>query len=238
MKIIIPFKKEVVFKDNISEITSISLEQEISIIDYLVKGKFLITGDYKVSDASITVLPFNLELPVAISIEDKYDVSKAVCDIDDFYYEIVNDRKLAISIDISVDKLIEKDITKVEKIVDVLDKESDMEIDNRTIENRCIDMEDIEMVEDNKELIESKKEIKEESEIDSEDVNKKIKTLFNTDNNSEEYITYQIYIIRDGDTVDSIIAKYNIDLESLKEYNDISDLKIGDKIIIPHYDRD
>ena len=238
MKIIIPFKKEVVFKDNISEITSISLEQEISIVDYLVKGKFLITGDYKVSDASITVLPFNLELPVAISIEDKYDVSKAVCDIDDFYYEIVNDRKLAISIDISVDKLIEKDITKVEKIVDVLDKESDMEIDNRTIENRCIDMEDIEMVEDNKELIESKKEIKEESEIDSEDVNKKIKTLFNTDNNSEEYITYQIYIIRDGDTVDSIIAKYNIDLESLKEYNDISDLKIGDKIIIPHYDRD
>ena len=60
MKIIIPFKKEVVFKDNISEITSISLEQEISIIDYLVKGKFLITGDYKVSDASKTVLPFNL----------------------------------------------------------------------------------------------------------------------------------------------------------------------------------
>ena len=44
---------------------------------------------------------------------------------------------------------------------------------------------------------------------------------------------YQIYIIRDGDTVDSIVAKYDIDVESLKEYNDISDLKIGDKVIIP-----
>ena len=67
----------------------------------------------------------------------------------------------------------------------------------------------------------------------AEEVNKKIKTLFNTDSDTEEYITYQIYIIRDGDTVDSIIAKYDIDVESLKEYNDISDLKIGDKIIIP-----
>ena len=89
MKIIIPFKKEVVFKDNISEITSISLEHHLTLNDYLVKGNFLITGEYKVSDASITVLPFNLELPIALSIEDGYATDKAVCDIDDFYYEII-----------------------------------------------------------------------------------------------------------------------------------------------------
>ena len=52
--------------------------------------------------------------------------------------------------------------------------------------------------------------------------------------NTSEYISYDIYIIREGDTVDSIVTKYNIDIESLKEYNDISDLKIGDKIIIPN----
>ena len=250
MKIIIPFKKEVVFKDNISEITSISLEHQLNLTDYLVKGNFLITGEYKVSDASITVLPFNLELPIALSIEDRYDTNKAVCDIDDFYYEIINDRKLSISIDISVDKLSEKDIKEVDKTVEVLEDCSDTEIVN-VEDNRCIDMEEKNLKSDNvEESLETNNDVKEEikeirdnkieeretkdKKIDKADeVNKKIKTLFNTDNNAEEYITYQIYIIRDGDTVDSIIAKYDIDVESLKEYNDISDLKIGDKIIIP-----
>lgn len=236
MKIIIPFKKEVVFKDNISEITSISLEHELNISDYLVKGNFLITGEYKVSDASSTVLPFNLDLPIALSIEDRYDTDKAVCDIDDFYYEIINDRKLSISIDISVDKLSEK-ITETDKVIEVLEDNTD----------RCIDTED-DIISDNvSETLETKKEVKEDisevkdtkregidKKIDkAEEVNKKIKTLFNTDSDTEEYITYQIYIIRDGDTVDSIVAKYDIDVESLKEYNDISDLKIGDKVIIP-----
>ncbi len=250
MKIIIPFKKEVVFKDNISEITSISLEHQLTLNDYLVKGNFLITGEYKVSDASKTVLPFNLELPIALSIEDRYLTDKAVCDIDDFYYEIVNDRKLSISIDISVDKLSEKDIKEVDKTVEVLEDSSDTEIVN-VEDNRCIDMEEKNLKSDNvEESLETNNDVKEEikeirdnkieeretkdKKIDKADeVNKKIKTLFNTDNNAEEYITYQIYIIRDGDTVDSIIAKYDIDVESLKEYNDISDLKIGDKIIIP-----
>ena len=254
VKIIIPFKKEVVFKDNISEITSISLEHQLTLTDYLVKGNFLITGEYKVSDASITVLPFNLELPIALSIEDRYDTNKAVCDIDDFYYEIVNDRKLSISIDISVDKLSEKEIKEIEQEVEVLEDSSDN--DTNTEDNRCIDMEEKNLKSDNvEESLETKNDVKEEikeirdnkieeretkdKKIDkAEEVNKKIKTLFNTDNDLEEYITYQIYIIRDGDTVDSIIAKYDIDVESLKEYNDINDLKIGDKIIIPHHDRD
>ena len=240
MKIIIPFKKEVVFKDNISEITSISLEHELNISDYLVKGNFLITGEYKVSDASSTVLPFNLDLPIALSIEDRYDTDKAVCDIDDFYYEIINDRKLSISIDISVDKLSEKEIAETDKVIEVLE-------DNEGSDNRCMDMEDDTISDNISETLETKREVKEEiSEIKdtnregidkkidtAEEVNKKIKTLFNTNSDTEEYITYQIYIIREGDTVDSIIAKYDIDVESLKEYNDISDLKIGDKVIIP-----
>ena len=234
MKIIIPFKKEVVFKDNISEITSISLEHELNISDYLVKGNFIITGDYKVSDASSTVLPFNLDLPIALAIEDRYDVSKAICDIDDFYYEIVNDRKLSISIDISVDKLSEKEITETKKNIEVLDNIE---------EERCIDTEDEIISDDEKEKLETSSEVRDDIkkvedtnniEVNKTDeVNKKIKTLFNTDNGTEEYITYQIYIIREGDTVESIVAKYDIDMESLKEYNDLSDLKLGDKIIIP-----
>ena len=52
-------------------------------------------------------------------------------------------------------------------------------------------------------------------------------------NTEEVYSSYSVYIVREGDTVDSIINKYSIDKEKLQEYNDLKELKIGDKLIIP-----
>ena len=37
----------------------------------------------------------------------------------------------------------------------------------------------------------------------------------------------------DTDTIDGIISKYNISKELLGEYNNIEDIKSGDKLIIP-----
>ena len=42
-----------------------------------------------------------------------------------------------------------------------------------------------------------------------------------------------IYIIKEGDGVENILKNYNVSRELLEEYNDLNDLKIGDKIIIP-----
>ena len=54
MKQIIPFKKELLFKTKISEITSISLENTLSLKENdLVSGEFHISGDYKMTEASI-----------------------------------------------------------------------------------------------------------------------------------------------------------------------------------------
>ena len=47
MKNIIPFKKEVIFKTNISEITSISLEHTLSLENDKVQGNFIVNGEYK-----------------------------------------------------------------------------------------------------------------------------------------------------------------------------------------------
>ena len=107
MKKIIPFRKEIDFKTNISEITSISLEHKLSINNHNINGEFIITGDYKVSDNSKTVESFNKVIPFEIMLDDKYDTTKANVDIDDFYYEIINDKILSISIDVCVDKLSE-----------------------------------------------------------------------------------------------------------------------------------
>ena len=69
-----------------------------------------------------------------------------------------------------------------------------------------------------------------------------INTELNVDNNSNddvietvenEYIIYHIHIVQESDTLDSIIKKYDITLDYLKEYNDISEIKVGTKLIIP-----
>ena len=68
----------------------------------------------------------------------------------------------------------------------------------------------------------------------------KIDSLFNQfSKDSEVYVTYNVFIVREGDTLESILEKYNIDLEELKKYNDLSEIKLGDKLIIPNnYERD
>ena len=210
MKIILPFKKDVLLKDNVYEITSISLENQLSINEYLVQGTLYVTGEYRVSDASNTVLPFNLELPVSISLDD--DTSCAKCDIDDFYYEIIDNQKISISVDISVDKLKQREIIDDKREINV-------------IEDRCIDVdeESYDKVVENSKVDNDKKEVKENS----------INSLFDKLDNNENYKSYLIYIIRENDTIDNILEKYNVDMDIIKEYNDISDIKVGDKIIIP-----
>ena len=212
MKIILPFKKDVLLKDNVYEITSISLENQLSINEYLVQGTLYVTGEYRVSDASNTVLPFNLELPVSISLDDNYDTSCAKCDIDDFYYEIIDNQKISISVDISVDRLKQREISDNKRNINV-------------IEDRCIDIDDDidDKVVENSKVDNDKKEVKENS----------INSLFDNLDNNENYKSYLIYIIRENDTLDNILEKYNVDIDIIKEYNDISDIKVGDKIIIP-----
>ena len=72
MKNIIPFKKDVIFKTNLNEITSISLEHTLIVKDDSIKGDFIVSGEYKVSENSKTVEPFSLKLPFEIMIDEKY----------------------------------------------------------------------------------------------------------------------------------------------------------------------
>ena len=68
MKQIIPFKKELLFKTKVNEITSISLEYSItSCSNNTLSGTFLITGDYKMTEGSINKEKFNFDIPFEIS---------------------------------------------------------------------------------------------------------------------------------------------------------------------------
>ena len=58
--------------------------------------------------------------------------------------------------------------------------------------------------------------------------------IMNNLSDSENYVTYKVYRIVEGDTLDNILTKYKVTKEELLSYNDnITNLKTGDKLIIP-----
>ena len=183
MQKIVPFKKEIFFKTDISEITSISLEHTLNINGLQIDGNFVISGDYKINDADTVPTDFYYDLPFVLDIDKKYNIDNASIDIDDFYYE-VKGNVLEVNIDVLIDNILEE---------------------------RCIEEEVEEKVLEEK--IDEKEEIKE---------------IENTG-----YKSYTVYIVREGDTLETILEKYNVTKDEIIEYNDVSQLKLGDKIIIP-----
>ncbi len=62
-------------------------------------------------------------------------------------------------------------------------------------------------------------------------------TIINSVNDiNDEYATYHIHMVSDGESVETICTMYNSNLNILSEYNDLSNLSSGDKIIIPDKD--
>lgn len=90
---------------------------------------------------------------------------------------------------------------------------------------------------DTKEIEEMEKEKMQTQETLEE--NKKIQeqtmgSLFSSLKESDEtFATYSVYILRQEETVQSLIEKYKTTKEELESYNDLSNLTIGSKIIIP-----
>ena len=194
MKKIIPFKKDIIFKTEVAEVTSISLDNTLSVKENsLIGGTFEVYGDYKVTDTSVSLESFSYELPFEIHMDEKYDLKDVTIEIDDFYYEIVNNKVLTISIDVLLDNLEEKENEELEKEI-----EEESRKEKEPVKERCIE---------------------EESPI-----------IIN--NQEEEYKKYKIYIVRDNDTIESIMEKYKVTKEELEEYNDLSSFQVNTKLLI------
>ncbi len=74
---------------------------------------------------------------------------------------------------------------------------------------------------------------KEEVEVIEEKDNN-ISSLFSSLSEKEEtFASYSVYILREEETINTIIDKYKTTKEELEKYNDLSSLTVGTKIIIP-----
>lgn len=242
MKKIIPFKKDIIFKTNIAEITSISLENTLTKSnDNSVTGEFIVSGDYKVADDSIHIEPFTYNLPFDIHMDDKYILDNSVIDIDDFYYEIINSNVLSINIEVLIDKLEEK-LFMEEKREEKLPMEEKIEeigtkVEDKVEEDRKISLEDVnqDTIDDIPRCIEEEDEVIETKSKEVTTLPNEITSLFdNLDDSKETYQSYKVYIVREGDDLELIMEKYATSREVLEQYNDLKEIKLGDKIIIPY----
>ncbi len=282
MRKIISIEKEIAFKTMIGEITSIALEQELAFInDNEIEGNLIVSGTYKMTEASAIEEEFSYKIPVEIMLTTSLEEAKRNVTINNFTYKVVNEEALELNIELLIEGLEkieipdqeesdEEEIVSDEECEEKKEKEKKNieletfkdekeekkeETENRNIESKTI-REDLDDEEEKIEVLESSNQTQDDL-LNSLDINlggeeKVLKENTNTttkekqDNNEvmdsifsafantkETYATYSIYILRENDNIDDVIQKYKTTREALHENNDLDNLKVGSKLIIP-----
>ena len=209
----IPFTKDIDFEKKVSEITSISLEHETKVEDGLLKGNFIVSGDFKSHEVSINKEPFSYILPFEIDLADDVDENTIEFMIEDFTYEIVDNSILRVKIDFNV-------IASLKEKEDV-EEEEPLFQDAKTAFLETDDLEE-------------EREAKEEEKDTSKEMMETEDTIIkNIKSDEDEYATYHIHMVSDGERIETICTMYNSNLNILQDYNDLSNIAPKDKLIIP-----
>ena len=252
-------EKELLFKNNIKDITSISLDSDYKIEDNILVGNFIIDGEYKIHELSINKEKFNFKIPFDYKLERNVNKDTIDLQITNFTYDYKKD-ELIVNIDYSIkgdiDDVIEFDSKELlddylrDKEVDVIServeeiKDEVKSVQNtKKIEENSVENNESTINDDIKINPTKKEEEPIKSELDQEiirvELDKKnidISDVVNKVNNEDNFVTYKIYTIKENETIESIVMKYHTTIDDLKEYNDINNLNIGDKIIIPSHE--
>lgn len=237
MKKIISFKKELEFSSMIGEVTAISLDDNLKFVDESnITGEFTVSGKYKLTEASRIEDDFSFKIPAEIILNEKLDLKTAKIEIADFYYEIENDDTMVCYIDVKVEglELIEEEKERcIEEEDEPPKKEPEKETSPREEITQNTKENKMETAKENNISTTEEQEIN-KTVTETTTTTENVGALFSSLKDTEEtFSTYSIYIIREEETVQSIIEKYKTTKEELEKYNDLSSLKIGTKLIIP-----
>ena len=88
----------------------------------------------------------------------------------------------------------------------------------------------IDIKEDVKDIDNEKTEERDEN-FNKEEIVNNISSSFLSEENS--FATYKVHIVRESETIDTIIEKYNTTKEELEKYNSLDNIILGSKIIVP-----
>lgn len=245
-------EKELLFKNNIKDITSISLDSDYKKDKSEINGNFIVSGEYKIHEVSLNKEKFNFKIPFKHELDNDIDMDTVKVEITNFEYDYKKDELIVnIEYDILGDK---KDVlifddeqsldeflssrevevvdTRIDEIKEELIKEepkkNNLDIKKETVEELKIEEKALDKTIEEK--IEVINELEDRLEVETEEI------INNIGNIEDGFVTYKIYKIKENETLESIVIKYKTTIEELKEYNDLNNLSINDKIIIPQYE--
>lgn len=241
----VSFEKRIDFPTMVGEISAISLEEDLKFInESSIEGNLILSGKYKLTEASRLEEDFNYKLPIEISLTEKLDISTSKVEISNFTYKMMDENIMLCNIELLIEGLelldesreCDGDVSEIEiPIKEDIDKVINNEFinDTDTLESDALLKENSEVKDDKRDdVVVSKKEVAETIDINKDD---KVENtnIFNINEESESYGTLLVYIVRENETINSIITKYKTTVEELEKYNDLKDLSIGTKLIIP-----
>ncbi len=207
----IEFKKDCILKTYASEITDISLTHDYKINEDTIEGYFDVSGEYKITKSSVGVETFLYTIPFTIALSSLIDKDTISVTIDDFSYEL------------------EKDVLHLKMLLNMCYEEVKKEEEVSSIED-FIEENNLEeeIIEEPITTLKNEETTVTESNMDN---------IFNSIKNNG-YSKYKIYIMREEDTIESIALKYNVSVENIKEYNNLSEITTNSKIVIPYIENE
>lgn len=174
MKKTVSFEKDLNFQTMIGEVSSISLDDDLKFIDSSnVVGKFIVSGKYKMTEASRLEEDFSFDIPIEISLMETYDLDTTKIQITDFTYEIVDDDTLRCKIDVLLEGL--EEISTMDD--DVLE-DNNVEVTVIDVEDDSVQSEDVvvtDVIEKEDVALERGSDVNGDSECDERDCDGEMK---------------------------------------------------------------
>lgn len=216
--------RDFLFKSKIYEITSISIEQDSKIEDSCLVGEFTISGSYRLHEISINKEDFSFKIPFKNELKSNINMDTVKLEISDFNYNFNNYDELNVHVEY---------IITAEEGIKVF--ESEEKLDNFLNEQKKEDIDIIDLRSDTEEtkneikmpVVTENNPLKEEDKIDEN-------MIINSINDDDEYVLYHVHTVGISDSIESITKKYNISVNTLKEYNTFDNLELNMKLIIPN----
>ena len=234
MKKKVTFDKSMEFPSMIGQISAISLDSALRFVDESsIEGDLIVSGKYKLTEASQLEEDFYYKIPIEITLTENLDIDNSSIEISDFTYE-TQENMLICHIELFINgiEVIKENIIEEERECDGDEKmENEIEIPHKKIEEEKIRDEIFEEKKNIQEEI--KEELDKDSSEEKEELEKDSSLFFNFKDDDDQYGTFIVYIVRQNETINSIIEKYHTTLEEIEQYNDIKDIQNGTKLIIP-----
>ena len=222
--------RDFLFKSKIFEITSISVEQNFKVDGSSIYGDFIVSGSYRLHEISINKEDFSFKVPFKHDLPSNINLDTVKLDISDFSYNFNNLDELSVHIEYIVTaeegvKVFESE----EKLDDFLNEQKKQDVDIVDLRSEPVDL-------PNEIIMPIAKDEKETSTISTENKQDKIdeNMIINSINDKDEYVLYHVHTVGISDSIESITKKYNISVNTLKEYNTFDTLELNMKLIIPN----